>query len=163
MVEWGETIVLHVRRAIWCNLLTLAAKQRCEIFKFEPIAVNLSFYALHNSYENYRANQVKGHLVFLTWPTWNDRKRLDDHRKVLFRSDVFVSAALALQFPIYPMESAALSFQHTNPMWFICHWVKTRHNLLCFNQWNCSFAPQTNHTQATIPLFAQSNYLPQKR
>jgi len=43
-----------------------------------------------------------------------------DHRKVLFRSDVFVRAALALQFPIDPVESAVLSFQLANPMWFIC-------------------------------------------
>lgn len=117
MVGRGKTVVLRVRQAIWCNLLTQAAKQGCEIFEFEPLAANLSFYALIWKLSRESSERTLGISYNVTNMEWSQKP---DHYEALFRSDVFVAAALGLQFPIYPVERAALSFQHANPMWFIC-------------------------------------------
>jgi len=37
LVEWRKIIVLHVRHAFWCNVLTWSAKRRGEIFIFEVL------------------------------------------------------------------------------------------------------------------------------
>ena len=37
LVEWGKIIVLHVRHAFWCNVLTKSTKRRREIFIFEVL------------------------------------------------------------------------------------------------------------------------------
>ena len=39
LVEWRKIIVLHVRHAFWCIVLTQSAKRRLEIFIFEVLMI----------------------------------------------------------------------------------------------------------------------------
>lgn len=113
MLERGKTIVLHLRHAIWCNLLTQAAKQRCEIFEFESIAVNLSFYALIWKLSRQSSERTLGisyNVTNMEWSqkTWPPQSCISKCR--------FPRSRPSSSIPFYPVESAALSFQHANPM-----------------------------------------------
>ena len=82
LVEWREIIVLHVRHAFWCNVMTWSAKRRREIFIFQVLTTTRarSSTEIFNSlplHENlsYQASESAICVFCTTWSTWNNRKR----------------------------------------------------------------------------------------
>ena len=69
LVEWRKIIVLHVRHAFWCNVLTKSAKLQREIFIFEVLTTTWArrskSFILCLYMKNIRAKQVKVHSTYI--------------------------------------------------------------------------------------------------
>ena len=84
MAEWKNIIVLHVRHAFWCNVLTYSAKRRRKIFIFEVLKTtgarssksSIHSLSLHENH-SYQASESALRPFCTTWSTWNNRKRLN--------------------------------------------------------------------------------------
>ena len=82
LVELSKIVVLHVRHAFWCNVLTLSAKRRREIFIFEILtttrARSSKSFSLCLSMKTVRTTQAKVQFAYFV-----QRDQHMNHRKIL--------------------------------------------------------------------------------